>query len=172
MILLVAGMAASCGGPLPLEKKELEESEAHQFPASGHEAEQQKGERAVIKASELLIQSKRIPEEAAHEHNPLKHTEKNIETGRIAYATECARCHGEIGFGDGDSARGMDPPPTDLHEEHVQALPDGALFWIVAHGVKGSSMPSFEARLEEDQIWRLVLYLRTFGELKSPALVE
>jgi len=45
----------------------------------------------------------------------------------------------------------------------VNGIPDGQLFWIVRNGSPGTSMPGFHA-LSDDQIWRVVLYLRELAK--------
>src|SRR6266508_5101457 len=45
----------------------------------------------------------------------------------------------------------------------VNGIPDGQLFWIVRNGSPETSMPDFHA-LSDDQIWRVVLYLRELAK--------
>lgn len=160
------------GGPVPLEKPELEESEHNQFPPEGQEAKDQVEERERVKIADVLSSALRVPEEEARKANPLAATEQNLESGRIAYNNECTKCHGLAGFGDGEAAKSLKPRPTDLHEEHVQLLPDGALFYVIKHGIEGTQMPGVQGRMGDEQIWQVVLFVRTFDRFRSPAIVD
>ncbi|RME42573.1 MAG: cytochrome c, partial [Chloroflexi bacterium] len=80
------------------------------------------------------------------------------------YAQNCAVCHGETGEGDGPAAGTLEMKPANLHEDHVQGLTDGALFWIISHGRPDTPMPPWDNVLSEQERWHLVNFLRTFGE--------
>lgn len=105
-----------------------------------------------------------VPEDAAAIENPIEATDESIATGRELYATNCATCHGETGEGDGPAAASLDPSPSDLHEDHVQGLTDGALFYIISHGRPETAMPAWENTLDVEQRWHVVNFLRTFQE--------
>ncbi len=103
-----------------------------------------------------------VPEEAAAVPNPFAGDDDSTAAGADLYAGNCAVCHGETGAGDGPGAAGLDPPPSDLSEGHVQGLSDGALFYIISHGRPDTPMPAWENVLDEDQRWHVVNFLRTF----------
>jgi len=105
-----------------------------------------------------------VPEDAAAVPNPIDATEESIAMGAELYAQSCAVCHGENGEGDGPSAEGLDPKPADMHEEHVQELSDGALFYIISHGRPETAMPAWENQLDEEERWHVINFLRTFQE--------
>jgi mono/diheme cytochrome c family protein len=105
-----------------------------------------------------------IPEDAAALPNPIAATQDSVEAGAELYAANCAVCHGETGLGDGPSAAGLDPKPANLSEDHVQDLSDGALFYIINNGVEGTGMPAWKETLNDEQIWHLVNFARTFHE--------
>jgi len=103
-----------------------------------------------------------VPEEAAAIPNPIAVDEESLAAGAEVYAASCALCHGVTGEGDGPAAAGLEMPPADLHADHVQALSDGALFFIISHGKPDTPMPAWEDVLDEGQRWRVVNFLRTF----------
>lgn len=179
-IVLLVGLVA-CGGtgaqptatpaPSPTvqkagETKEHQEEagEAHQHEEEGEEAGHHHEELEGHTPEEHIAGEHNLPEEALSLENPIPVTEESIEKGRQLYTQNCAVCHGDQGFGDGPSAAALDPKPANLHEEHVQGLPDGALFWIISHGVPETAMPPWENVLSEEERWHIVNFLRTFRE--------
>ncbi len=96
------------------------------------------------------------------QENPIEATDASIARGAELYANSCAVCHGDTGLGDGIAGKSLDPPPANLHEDHVQILTDGAMFAVIHNGVEGTGMPAFEGVIEEDDIWNLVNFIRTF----------
>jgi len=97
--------------------------------------------------------------------NPLPATSANLDAGRALYAVAanpaCRDCHGASGGGNGPLAGQFDPRPRNFScAETVDGIPDGQLAWIVRNGSPGTAMPAF-AGLSDDEIWQVVLYLRT-----------
>lgn len=93
--------------------------------------------------------------------NPFPISSESIEMGRVSYQTSCAACHGVNGLGDGPQAAELDPPPADLRV-HVPLHTDSDLFGFIKDGVPGTAMPGQDGILTEDEMWRLVNFLRTF----------
>jgi putative copper export protein/mono/diheme cytochrome c family protein len=87
-----------------------------------------------------------------------------IAHGADLFAQNCASCHGADGHGDGPRAKGMDIPPADLTAAHLWDHADGELFWWLTHGMEsprgGVSMPGFGGKLDDDQIWALIDFIR------------
>jgi mono/diheme cytochrome c family protein len=103
-----------------------------------------------------------VPDEFVDMENPVEAADVSVSTGADLYAVNCAVCHGENGEGDGPGAAALDPPPANMHEDHVQGLTDGAIFYIVSHGVPETAMPPWDNQLSEEERWHLVNFLRTF----------
>lgn len=77
-------------------------------------------------------------------------------SGKLA----CSACHGAKGDGRGEMAGMFDPRPRNFQcAQTVNGIPDGQLFWIIRDGSPGTSMPA-HPKLSDEQIWKLVLYLR------------
>jgi mono/diheme cytochrome c family protein len=129
------------------------------------------------------------PEAYWFRENPLDATPANIAAGKRLYEEEsrpipCASCHGIGGKGDGEMSSALVPEPTNFTcRERMRALTDGHVFWLVEEGSgvysmvpghlrEGTKRPGRRPRytamrghrnyLTEEQIWQLVLYLRTF----------
>jgi putative copper export protein/mono/diheme cytochrome c family protein len=79
-----------------------------------------------------------------------------IAHGADLFAQNCAGCHRGDGRGDG--------PLADLTAAHLWDHADGELFWWLTHGMEsprgGLSMPGFGGKLNDDQIWALIDFIR------------
>lgn len=105
-----------------------------------------------------------IPSEYKNLKNPLKPTSKNLITGGKLYQTNCSSCHGKKGLGDGILAKNLSPKPSPLaYTVKMYMTTDGYLFWRIKEGRKtfGTSMPSFKGSLTDEQIWSIILYLKS-----------
>jgi cytochrome c6 len=77
------------------------------------------------------------------------------------FRTKCVMCHGQDGAG---SPVGKTMNVPDLRSRAVQKLSDPELGQIISDGKGG--MPSFKSLLNEDQIHRLVAYIRSLAAKK------
>jgi putative heme-binding domain-containing protein len=87
------------------------------------------------------------------QENPLASDPKAAETGRWMFRIFCAPCHG-IGA---DGGRG----PDLTRGSYTAGDRDADLFRVISTGVPGSEMAAYGGRMENDQIWRLVAYIRS-----------
>ncbi|GEM_PF-1900295 len=108
-----------------------------------------------------------VPEEALALENPIPATPESIAIGAQIFAERCVACHGEEGRGDGPAAASLDPPPSNLHAEHVHAQTDGSMFWTIKEGSPGTAMPAWGDVLTEEEIWHLVNFIHTFDDSKK-----
>ena len=112
------------------------------------------------------------PEQYLKLKNPLEVTPQNILAGKTLFRvdaepTACKVCHGVSGDGLGILFHRVEPKPRNFTCVHtMDDLPDGQLFWVIKNGSPGTAMPSF-SYLEDDQIWQLILYLRSFSKNSS-----
>lgn len=100
----------------------------------------------------------------AGKSNPLPDTRANIAAGRRLYDANCAACHGVSGAGDGVAGKNLDPRPSRLTGlGRMRMASDGYLYWTIAEGGKPvkSAMPAYKQSLKSNNIWKLVLFLRT-----------
>ena len=63
---------------------------------------------------------------------------------------QCETCHGPQGHGDGPIGEALDPKPQNLAELQAVATED-YLFWRIAEGKPGTSMPPWKNILTEEQ---------------------
>jgi mono/diheme cytochrome c family protein len=111
----------------------------------------------------------RAPARDLKRKNPLPATREHIEKGRRLYVEEarptpCRLCHGAYGRGDGRLSQGLAPPPRNFAcRDTMHKLGDGQWFWIIKKGSPGTGMPAHKRTLKDEDIWRLILYIRRFA---------
>lgn len=102
-----------------------------------------------------------LPPNAEAEANPLPATDDVLERGRRIYRSNCGRCHGPLGKGDGPDAD-PDRKPGNLSDPaRASRNPDGIIFYKVWNGRRSPNMPAFSAELERDDVWAVVHYVKT-----------
>jgi putative heme-binding domain-containing protein len=89
--------------------------------------------------------------------NPLDGDADAIKSGQGLFRARCADCHGMDG-------RGQRAP--DLTQVWASGRTDDGLFRTLRTGVPGTEMPSVGARTPDDEVWKILAYLRT---LSAPA---
>lgn len=104
-----------------------------------------------------------IPLDAAQKANPVKPTTASLARAKQIYGYDCALCHGEKGDGKGDLAGDMKAKMLDYRDPaSLKGMTDGELFYIIYKG-KGQMTPE-EGRAKPDEVWNLVLYLRSMSK--------
>lgn len=82
-------------------------------------------------------------------------TNDNLKTGSEIYVSSCASCHGEEG-------RSMILGAANFSDQRFLAhQPPSDLYVSVTQGQ--GSMPAFQARLNQDDRWAVIDYIRTFS---------
>jgi len=98
---------------------------------------------------------------------------QRIENGERLYGVaQCAKCHGELGYGDGPSALtlvdsfGNSIPPRNFHKlghfKRGYTLRDIAL--TIHTGNNGTPMPAFDAAFNQEEIWDIAIYVMSLAE--------
>lgn len=111
------------------------------------------------------VMDRGIPAAYQRAGNPVSTTPDNIAAGRALYAANCETCHGPKGYGDGPTARTLDPPPANIAA--LASMPmmatDSYLMWTVSEGGVpiGSGMPAFKGTLSEAERWQIITYIQT-----------
>jgi putative heme-binding domain-containing protein len=106
----------------------------------------------VTRAQDATTPTKPIPTK-----NPLEGNPDAIKIGQGIFRSRCADCHGM-------DARGMRAP--DLTQVWASGRTDDGLFRTLRNGVAGTEMPSVGPRTPDDEIWKILAYVRT---LAAPA---
>lgn len=96
--------------------------------------------------------------------DPLPATENVLLKGKEEFLKRCSGCHGAQGNGMGAAASFLSPPPFDFTADSQYSSPftsDGDLYHRILTAGPGTAMENFGTRLSVENIWRIVLFLRT-----------
>jgi len=96
--------------------------------------------------------------------NPYRDDKVAMGQGRQLFTRmNCAGCHGDHGGG------GMGPSLRDI--DWIYGVNDAQVFSSIAEG-RGLGMPSWGVKLNDDDIWKLVAYIKSFrtrNEVQPPS---
>jgi mono/diheme cytochrome c family protein len=115
-----------------------------------------------------------IPAEARNRRSPEPATSENLRSGLEHWADHCATCHGNDGGGNTTMGRGLYPPAPDMRLAATQDLSDGALFYIIEHGIKLTGMPAWGDGTPDSErsSWHLVQFIRRLPSLSEAEIAE
>jgi mono/diheme cytochrome c family protein len=101
--------------------------------------------------------------------NPVRPTAESQAKAREIYSIDCSMCHGDNGNGKTDLATSMGLTLTDLSDpKTLSGRMDGELFNIIRNG-KGKMPGEDPARANNEAVWNLVIYVRSFSKAAAPA---
>jgi|APSaa5957512535_1039671.scaffolds.fasta_scaffold120129_1 mono/diheme cytochrome c family protein len=113
--------------------------------------------------------TKSAPKKFFAAKNPIKSTPESLEEGEALYhfdvpVMQCEKCHGKNGNGFGMMAWSLRPKPRNfLCKKAMSKVSDGQMYWIIKNGSKRTGcLPN--RSLSDDQIWKLVLYVRELSK--------
>ncbi len=125
-----------------------------------------------IEAAAASAVKRRLTVRGKSDANPLPASPELVARGREDFSHYCMVCHGLDGQNTGvPFAAAMSPPVPSLASPEVQAYTDGQLHWVIRNGIFPSGMPASRDILNDEEIWRIVLYLRHLppaGSLGEP----
>ncbi|MGZ4392154.1 MAG: cbb3-type cytochrome c oxidase subunit II [Gaiellaceae bacterium] len=97
--------------------------------------------------------------------NPLPVTEENLLRGKEVFLQRCVGCHGIAGDGKGPGASFMSPAPADFTSADDACCGGdtgpGDFYYRILRGWPGTGMENFGDRLSVDDIWRVVMFVKT-----------
>jgi putative heme-binding domain-containing protein len=85
--------------------------------------------------------------------NPVGHGTEVVAAGRAAFNRTCTACHGVNGS-DGERA------PALVGDRRFFRLSERALYDAIENGIAGTGMPAMGKSMENDDIWRIVVFIR------------
>lgn len=115
-----------------------------------------------------------VERHAPKTRNPYASDPAAIAVGMDHYRENCLMCHGAPGIPATEIAKGLNPPPPSLGSEESDT-PDGELFWVTKHGIRLTSMPAFGPTHTDEEIWKIVAFVRHLPDLtpeEKTVLVE
>ncbi len=99
---------------------------------------------------------------------PIPIAKEDIERGQNRFNIYCTPCHGHLGDGNGMVVlRGFRQPPSYYSDRLVKA-PVGHFFDVISNGF--GAMPSYASRVESDDRWRIVAYIRALQLSESASV--
>jgi mono/diheme cytochrome c family protein len=101
---------------------------------------------------------------------PFTVTQATLERGRERYNIFCSPCHGLAGDGHGTVVEyGFKMPPS-FHDPELRAEPAGYYFDLITRGTR--VMPSYAARIQPEDRWAIVAYIRALQLSQSADLSQ
>jgi hypothetical protein len=92
-------------------------------------------------------------------------TEANLLRGKEVFLDRCVGCHGLKGDGKGPGATFLSPPPADFTDADDACCGGdtgpGDFYYRILRGWPGTAMENFGDRLSVNDIWRVVLFVKT-----------
>ncbi len=101
-----------------------------------------------------------IPDGGKDEKSPLKPSADLVKKGKGLFASNCQKCHGPLGKGDGPDSSSSSPAADLTDEFRTELNPEGVLYYKIMNG-HPPSMPAFKSTLTKTDAWTLVEYLKS-----------
>jgi mono/diheme cytochrome c family protein len=115
---------------------------------------------AIEKAVAERVRWLSIPSGAKGKVNPYARNQDAWVDGGKRYQDHCAICHEENGSGKTEIGRNVYPKVPDPRLEDTQRLSDGALYFVIANGVRYTAMPAWADEQTPEEIWKMVSFIR------------
>lgn len=104
---------------------------------------------------------------ASEHHKPNVDSAAAANAGAGIFRQNCAICHGTNGLGNGPNALAMNKKPANFSRPFFKSYSDKTWYYKVAEGVPGTRMPRWKLKLEPEQMWYLVAFLKTLPQDKE-----
>jgi mono/diheme cytochrome c family protein len=106
-----------------------------------------------------------VPADVAKMTNPVKTTPESQAKAKKLFDMDCAICHGEKGDGKGDVVSDLNLKMRDYTDSAtLKNRTDGELFYYIKNGEPDQKMPPEAPRAKDDDIWNLVVYVRSLAK--------
>ena len=96
--------------------------------------------------------------------NPIQPTAANLTEGAVQYEQHCALCHGGANAKISPMENRFNPPAPQLINR-IPHDPPAWIFWVTKHGVRMTGMPAWTDRLSDDEIWKIVAFIKNSNKL-------
>jgi len=98
------------------------------------------------------------------QRNPTELTAANLSTGATEYEEHCAFCHGGAKARVSPMRDKFNPPVPQLIDQ-IPDDDDAWIFWVTKHGVRMTGMPSWNGIMSDDEIWKIVAFIKQSDKL-------
>jgi mono/diheme cytochrome c family protein len=104
--------------------------------------------------------------DAAKVKNPVAATPESVAAGKSTYQRNCASCHGTSGQG-GPGNDLIPAAPSLVDDKWDHGSTDGEIFDNIKNGVAPDfNMVPWKDKLQDEEIWNVVNYLRSIAKKK------
>ena len=100
---------------------------------------------------------------------PFPITREDLQRGQQRFNIYCSPCHSRLGDGNGMVVRRGFRQAASYHTDKLIKAPVGHFFDVITNGF--GAMPSYAARVEPDDRWRIAAYIRVL-QLSQNATIE
>jgi mono/diheme cytochrome c family protein len=101
---------------------------------------------------------------------PIPIARADIERGRERFNVYCTPCHGRLGDGNGMVVLRGYRQAASYYSDKLMKAPVGHFFDVMTNGF--GAMPSYASRVEPDDRWRIVAYIRVLQLSESAKLTD
>jgi mono/diheme cytochrome c family protein len=101
---------------------------------------------------------------------PIPIARADIERGRDRFNIYCTPCHGRLGDGNGMVVLRGFRQAASYYTDKLMKAPLGHFFDVMTNGF--GAMPSYASRVEPDDRWRIVAYIRVLQASESAKLSD
>lgn len=101
---------------------------------------------------------------------PIPITRADIERGRDRFNIYCTPCHGRLGDGNGMVVLRGYRQAASYYSDKLMKAPVGHFFDVMTNGF--GAMPSYASRVQPDDRWRIVAYIRALQLSESAKLTD
>jgi mono/diheme cytochrome c family protein len=101
---------------------------------------------------------------------PIPIARADIERGRERFNIYCTPCHGRLGDGNGMVVLRGYRQAASYYSEKLMTAPVGHFFDVMTNGF--GAMPSYASRVNPDDRWRIVAYIRALQLSESAKLTD
>ncbi len=107
----------------------------------------------ATQAQQLLLKEAKVI--MAPKHYP------SIVNGKAIYISNCSKCHGDEGLGDGKEGKDLTPAPANFQEEQrMHLLSPFDVYNAVRLGIAGTGMKA-HPQLSEEQVWDVAFFVKS-----------
>jgi len=99
---------------------------------------------------------------------PIPIARADIERGQSRFNIYCTPCHGRLGDGNGMVVLRGFRQATSYYSEKLMKAPVGHFFDVITNGF--GAMPSYASRVEPDDRWRIIAYIRALQMSESASI--